>query len=514
MSTAQAVGEPKAFSRKQILTATAGIQIAIMLAALDQTIINPALTAISTDLHAVDHLSWIIVGYFLTSTALTPVYGKLSDIYGRGRLLMVAIVIFVIASALCGAAQTLLQLALLRVLQGVGGGGLIVMAQALIADFISPRERGKYQAYTASTWAFAGIAGPAIGGIFAEHLGWRWIFWINIPLGILALFLTYRVSKQLAKPTARTTSLDLPGAFLLFCGVTLVLLAVSQSATGWTQAMTIEMTAGIAIGVAFVLQERRAADPIIPPRLYQSRVIVWTNIIGFCMSMVQYASLILLPVFFQLIIGVSATTSGFMIIPMLVIIPGASVVAGQIMSRTGKYRGIFPVAFSLMTIAFALLWTMNASSNVWLIECAVLLLGCGYGCCGPVLMTSTQNAAKSGDIGAATSSVTFSRSIGASIGTALFWAILLVPLASSASAAGAQALFHGGHQGMLSLPPDARERIMGLLLDGFHHVYAIAGCIALGTAIFAIFLKEEPLKTAPRTTLVKPAEAVLMEQLE
>jgi EmrB/QacA subfamily drug resistance transporter len=486
-----------------------GIQLSIMLSVLDMTIVNPALTAISTDLHSVDRLSWIIVGYFLTSTAMTPIYGKLSDIYGRRKLIVTAISIFVGASVLCALSQTLLELSIARAIQGIGGGGLIVLAQAMIADYISARDRGTYQAFTSSTWAVSGALGPVIGGVFSDHLGWRYIFWINIPLGLLALFFCLRLRTSFVPP-ARRTGLDLLGAALLTAGVSLVLLVVSQSTAVWTPAMFAEVAAGVVLLGAFVVQERRAADPILPPRLYANSVIVWTNVSGFLLSALQYSSYVLLPVFLQLIIGVSATQSGLMIIPMLVIMPTSSIFVGQYMTRTGKYRAVMPIAFVLTCIAFIMFAWMTPATNLATIEFAMLLLGFGLGMCGPVLMTATQNAAQSGDIGAATSSVTFLRSLGASIGTASFWALLLVPLAS-ASAASAQALFRGGHAGLAGLAEDQRVHVLALLAEGFHHVFALAASVSLASAIFTIFLREEALKTVPRAAVAHAADAVLME---
>jgi MFS family permease len=295
--------------------------------------------------------------------------------------------------------------------------------------------------------------------------------------------------------------LDYAGALLLIAGVALVLLAVSGSTSGWDRQVLVEMASGIVLLVVFVLQEFRAADPIVPPRLYQNRIIVWMNVVGLLLTVVQFGALVLLPVYFQLVIGVPATVSGLMIVPMLLFIPVASVAVGQFMTRTGRYKVVFPIAFSLMTVAFIAFAQMGPATSIALLEVAVSVLGLGVGCCGPVLMAGTQNAARGADIGAATSSITFARSLGASIGTAMFWAILLIPL-TSAALGSTDALFHGGHAGIMALPPAERDRVTELLGDGFRNVFVISAAIAFATAIFALFLKEEPLKTVPRTQLV------------
>jgi EmrB/QacA subfamily drug resistance transporter len=500
-------------SHLKIAGIMAGALLSILLSALDLTIVNPALTAISTDLHSLDHLAWIIVAYFLTSTALAPVYGKLSDIYGRGRMMIISIVIFVAASALCGFAQTLDQLVVFRALQGIGGAGLFVVAQSMIAEVVSPRERGKFQGYVASMWAIAGAAGPPLGGIFVDHLSWRWIFWINVPLGILALFLCRRALIYLAKPNPTKPALDLIGAALLMAGITLVLLPLSQTVTAWTATMIGQLGGGAVLLAAFAFWEMRAADPILPPRLYAKRTIVWTNVIGFMMAFMQYSALVLLPVFFQLVIGMPATQSGLMLVAMLVVMPATSVVIGQIMARTGHYRAIFPVAFALMTIAFLIFAGMDQSANLFLMEVAVILLGCGIGCCGPVLMIATQSAAEARDIGAATSSVTFARSIGSSVGTAAFWSLLLMPL-NAAGIGGAAKMLEGGRAGIASWPAQLHDSVINRLVAGYHNVYLIAAGMSFATVLFALFMQEETLGAAPRAAATSPAAAVLTEEFE
>lgn len=433
---------------------------------------------------------------------MTPIYGKLSDIYGRGRVLISAIVLFVAASVLCAVAHSLAQLVLARALQGIGGGGLIVVAQAMVADFISPRERGRYQAYIASTWAFAGIAGPPLGGLFADHLSWRWIFWINLPLGALALVLCRRAAAKLALPTWARIEIDYAGAALLIPGVSALLIWTSQvqSPAGGAIPLAFALVAGVGLLVAFGFHEMRAKDPLIPPRLFAHRLILFTNAIGFAIATVQFAGLVLLPVFFQIVGGMAAADSGLMLMPMLFGIPVASFTAGQIMGRTGRYKAIIPCALALVTIAFGLFATMTAATPLPAIVCYVALSGLGLGACFPVLTIATQNAAAARDVGAATSSVTFSRSLGGSFGTAVFWSVLIASVAG-ASRGSVQTLFAYGRSGLERLPPGQRDVLLASLTQGFREVFLGAAAVALATFVFALFLVEEPLKSAPRTGL-------------
>ncbi len=461
--------ESAPLDHRAIMTAMAGIMLAILTAALDQTVVTPALTKISSDLHALDRLSWVVVAYFLTATALTPIYGKLGDLYGRGRVMLTAIVIFMVASAACAAAQDLAQLVAARAVQGIGGGGLIVLAQAMVADFISPRERGRYQGYIASMWAFAGIAGPPVGGLLAEHLSWRWIFWINLPLGVLTFVLCRRAAARLRAPSRRRGNIDVAGALLLIVSVSLLVFWTSDTATGpWL------LASGIAVAAAFVWRELHASEPVLPPRLYRNPVIVMTNITGFLISVLQFSALVLIPVYFQLVGGMGVAAGGLMVVPMLAGIPIAATTSGLIMLRTGRYKPIIPIACLLMATAFAFLALNGVGAPLGATILAIGLLGLGVGSSGPVIMTATQNAAESRDVGVATASIGFVRALGASFGTAFFWAVLL--------AAG------GG-------------RIRDAAQPGFHDVFALAAVLALVTAAVALALREEPLKTAPRTRL-------------
>jgi EmrB/QacA subfamily drug resistance transporter len=308
-----------AFSHREVLGILSGVLIGMFLAALDQTIVATALPTIARELNGAEHLSWIVAGYLLTSTASTPVYGKLSDLFGRRALFRFAIVLFVLASALCALAQSMPQLILARALQGLGGGGLITMAQATIADVISPRERGRYQGYISGVWAVASVGGPVLGGFFAEYLSWRWVFWINLPLGLAALGIAHlslrRLPRQrLARP------IDYPGAVLLVGAVTALLLVTSWAGVvaPWTSPTILGLAlAGVALVALFIVQELRAAEPLLPPRLFRDRVVRIANIASFITSMAMFGATVFLPVFLQVVMGISASRSGMLVIPLM-----------------------------------------------------------------------------------------------------------------------------------------------------------------------------------------------------
>jgi EmrB/QacA subfamily drug resistance transporter len=402
-----------------------GVLLAIGLGAVDQSIVTPALPALAHDLSGGAHVAWIVVAYMLTATSATLVYGKLSDIYGRRTLMLIAIAIFAAASILCALAHDLVQLALARALQGLGGGGLFSMAQATIADFVPPRERGRYQGYIAGVWAAAGAAGPPLGGLFVDHLSWRWIFWINLPLAAIAFAIYYRATFVHERHVQRR--IDYAGITLFTGGVTALLLVTSWAGTtyAWLSPQMLGTTAaGCILIAAFVAVERRVSEPILPPRLYRSSTIRVANITGFLLAMQLFAGIILIPVFLQIVMHTDASISGVLLIPYMVGMTVTSWVAADVMRRTGSYRGLMPVSFGVCALSFGLLATMDATTPVWLPAFYGLLLGFGIGTCFPVVNISVQNAAEPRDIGVATSTVVFSRSIGSAFGAAFFWTLL------------------------------------------------------------------------------------------
>ena len=491
------------FSHREILGILGGVMLGMMLAALDQSIVATALPTIAGELKGLEHLSWIVAGYLLTSTASTPIYGKLSDLYGRRLLLQTAIVIFVIASVLCGLAQDMNQLVAARALQGLGGGGLISMAQAVIADVIAPRERGRYQALFSGVWATASVGGPVLGGLFVDYLTWRWVFWINLPIGIAAFVLCRRGLARLATRRA-SRPIDYLGAVLLTVTVTDFLLIATWGGTAfaWTSPTIIALVLGaVPLTAAFIMQELRATEPVLPPRLFANPVIRIANIVSFMVSMGMFGSIVLLPVFLQFVTGVSAGHSGVLLIPLV----GGTVIgafaAGHMMRRTGRYK-LFPLlGLSASTIAFALLATMDASTVPWLAMIYMGLLGTGAGTSMPVMLVAVQNAAEARDIGTATGSVSFFRSLGGSFGAAILWSALLAALGRDLIAAGGgelgTAILRGGPEGASQLSPHDRALLMPALVHSFHFVFVLGAAITAASVAMAFFLKELPLRTTP-----------------
>jgi len=494
--------EARSFSHREILGILSGILLGMMLAALDQSIIATALPAIAGELGGFEHLSWIVAGYLLTATASTPVYGKLSDLYGRRLMLEIAIALFVLASALCGLAQTMPELIAARGLQGLGGGGLISMAQAIIADVIAPRERGRYQAYLSGVWASASVGGPVLGGVFVDYLSWRWAFWINLPVGIAAFVLCRRALAALATRRAQRR-IDYLGAALLVLAVADLLLIFTWGGTsyGWTSPLLVMLMAmAPPLVIAVILQELRAPEPVLPPRLFANSVVRTATLASFVVAMAMFGGIVLLPVFLQLVTGVGAGHSGVLLIPLMAGSVAGAFTSGQMMRRTGRYK-IFPlIGLSAAALAFALLATMSEATAPSLAMAYMGALGIGVGMSMPVMLVAVQNASEPRDIGVATAAVAFFRSLGGSFGAAILWSVFLAALARGLAAGGGGLgieLLRSGPDAAAQLLPSQRALLIPALVRAFHLAFAIAaGITALGVVVSA-FLRELPLRTTP-----------------
>jgi len=418
-------GGENQLTHRQVLIVFSGLMLGMLLAALDQTIVSTALPTIVGDFGGLQHLSWVITAYLLTSTASVPLYGKLSDMYGRKPLFQIAIAVFLIGSFLSGASQSMLQLILFRGVQGLGGGGIMAMAMAIIGDIVSPRERGRYQGYTGGVFAVSSVAGPLLGGIFTDHLSWRWIFYINLPTGILALVVTSVVLKL---PYRRLNHpIDYLGSVLMVAGVSCLLLVASWGGTeyGWTSPTIIGLaTTGIVLIGLFVLQEQRAVEPLLPPRLFGVRIFSVSSLIGLVVGATMFGAIAFLPIYLQVVKGASATSSGLRLIPLMVGLVSTSVASGQIISSTGRYR-VFPIAgMAIVCIGLWLLSRLSRTTGMIEVSAYMLVLGIGVGMVMQVMVLAVQNAVEFRDLGTATAGVNFFRSMGSAFGVAVFGSIL------------------------------------------------------------------------------------------
>jgi EmrB/QacA subfamily drug resistance transporter len=490
--------EGQAFTHREIRHKLSGVLLGMLLAGFDQTIVVTALPAMSSELHGLQHLSWIVTAYLLTSTASTPIYGKISDLYGRPRLYELAIFIFIAASIFCALAQSMAQLIVARALQGIGGGGLVAIAQAIIADAIAPRERGRYQAYLTGVWAVASIGGPVLGGLFVEFLTWRWAFWINLPLGLVAIFVCRGALKRLHFRRA-IRRIDYVGAALLVPAVTVLLLITAWGGTEypWFSPEILGLAAlGLVLIATFILQELAAAEPIIPPRLFANPIIRLNALISLCISMAMFGGIVLLPVFLQLVSKVSAGNSGFLLIPFMGSSMLSSYFAGQALRKNGRYKPSAVFGQATAVVGYLLLMLMTAATPAWLSSIYMFVLGIGIGCVMPMMMISTQNAADPGDIGVATATVSFFRSLGGAFGAAILWSMLLYGFTrqlGGTNVANAGALLRGTGQGMPSL--DAATTTA--LAASFVWVFLVgAGISAVGLGL-TLRLKEIPLRAMP-----------------
>jgi EmrB/QacA subfamily drug resistance transporter len=414
-----------AYSHRQILLILSGLMMGLLLAALDQTIVSTALTTISRDFGRLDLYSWVITAYLLTSTATTPLYGKISDLYGRKRIFEIAIVIFLAGSALSGLSQNMYQLIIFRGVQGLGAGGLMTLAMAILGDVVPPRERGRYQGYFGAVFGISSVLGPLIGGFLVDQASWRWVFYVNIPVGIVALVVINRVLQLDHRP--RKAKVDVLGSVLIVLGVSLFLVAVqnASAAAHITTVSWIYGITGVCLIVVFVWWEGRAPEPIIPLHLFKNRVFTICNALGFITGVVMFGAIIFLPQYFQRVRGVSPTQSGFRLLPLLAGLLLLSITTGRLITTTGRYK-IFVICGTAV-LAVGLFWmtTIGVVTNGWVLAGMLFVVGAGLGMFMQTLIIAVQNAIPWEYMGTGTAAVTFFRSLGGAIGAGVLGAILV-----------------------------------------------------------------------------------------
>jgi EmrB/QacA subfamily drug resistance transporter len=416
---------PSRISHEKVLVVFGGLLLVMLLAALDSTIVATALPTIVRELGGLEHISWVVTAYLLAQTIVTPIYGKLGDLYGRKRVLQVAIIVFLIGSALCGLSQTMTHLILFRVIQGLGGGGLMVTTQAVVGDIIPPRDRGRYQGIFGAAFGVASVAGPLLGGYFTTNLTWRWIFYINLPLGILALGVLAVTLP--AQGSYVRHAVDYIGAALLAASLAAIVLVTDLGGITypWSSPFMIALIVLAMVALfAFITIERRAAEPILPLHLFRIRDVWVSSVVGLIIGFALLGSVTYLPLYLQNVKGLSPTASGLRMVPLMAGTLATSILAGQIVSRTGRYK-IFPIiGTTMVTLALFLISRMTMETSTFTASLYMLLLGLGLGFVMQVLIIAVQNAVDYHDLGVGTSNAILFRSIGGSLGTALLGAVL------------------------------------------------------------------------------------------
>lgn len=492
------------FTHREVLTIISGLMLALFLAALNQTVVATALPRIAADLQGSAHLTWIIAAYLLASTAATPIYGKLSDMYGRRLLLQIALGTFILTSMLCAVAASMPQLILFRALQGLGGGGLTALTLSIVADIMPPRDRGRYQAHLIGVYGFASIIGPALGGFLADTFSWRLVFWINAPIGLLAVLVSHVTLKRLVSRRVGHR-IDYPGAILIVAAICCLLLVTTMGGNDvpWNS----PIIAGL-VGLTIVFfglatwQERRAPEPIISPQFFRIPIFVSMNAAGLCASACMIGCTIFVPIYMQIVHGQQATSSGIMLIPLTAASITGNVISGRVIAKTGRYR-ILPIlgqtlaACGMLALAFA-----PPGAALWLIALTLFVTGMGYGIGAPALSLGVQNAVPQQDVGAATATITAVRSIGGSLGVALLGAVLLAALNSYAaglisgsdSPAGI-ALLRAAADALAMARPGEQELLGMALGSAFQVMFSTGACVNLTAVLLLFFVSEVPLRT-------------------
>ena len=502
MSTA-----PAAFTHRQILIVYSGLMAGMFLSALDQMIVATALPTIVGELGGLDYYSWVVTAYLLSGTITPPIFGKLGDIYGRRIIFQAAVMIFLLGSLMAGLATGMLELVVARGVQGVGAGGLMTLTFAIIGDIVPARQRGRYIGYLGSVWAIASVIGPLTGGFIVDTVSWRWVFLINLPIGAAVLAVIAVVLKLPA--THRPARLDIPGAMLLMSGVSLVLLALVQVEQGGLAASRTAPflgsgAAGVALLGAFVWWEMVAEEPLLPLRLFRGRIFSVCSAMSLAMGATFFGTVVFLPLFLQVVTGVSATHSGLLLLPLTGGIVAGSAGSGRLIAATGRYR-IYPIAGSICTVAgMTLLGVMSGGASRLLIASTMLLAGLGFGMIMQTSLLAVQNAVAHRDLGVGTSTVQFFRLMGGSFGVAILGAIMNLRLATELPArlpAAAVAEVGGEVTQLLqsptaiqALPPEIATAVASALEASIQTIFLIAVPIAVIGLVLAFMLDEIPLR--------------------
>ena len=515
MTSTAAVPQEPAIDQRRLLVIIGALLLGMLLAALDQTIVATALPTIAGDLHGLSDLSWIVTAYILASTASTPLWGKLGDLYGRKIFFQAAIVIFLVGSVLSGLSTSIMMLIAFRAIQGIGGGGLMIGAQAIVGDVVAPRDRGKYQGIFGAVFGVTSVIGPLIGGFFVQNLSWRWVFYVNLPVGAVALVVTAIVLPGTSTRVQHV--IDYLGTILLAAAATSLVLLTTLGGTTyrWASPQVIIMAAaGVVLLVAFVLVERRAAEPVLPLRLFANRVFSVCSAVGFVVGFAMFGAITYLPQYMQVVRGASPTGSGLELLPLMAGLLLTSMLSGIMISRWGRYK-IFPiVGTALMTAGMYLLSLLGVATGTLASSVYMFVLGVGIGAVMQVLVIAVQNVVHYSDLGVATSGVTFFRSIGGSFGTAVFGAIfasqltgnLARYLAGTPIPAGFNASAGASPAVLAKLPPAVHDGYVHAFAASLHTVFLIA--VPISAVAFALtwLLKEVPLRKA--ASVPDPAQVV------
>jgi EmrB/QacA subfamily drug resistance transporter len=502
-------------THRQIMVILSGLMLGMFLSALDQTVVSTAMRVIADELHGQTAQAWVTTAYLVTSTVTTPLYGKLSDLYGRKPFFLFAIVVFVLGSVLCGTSHSIYELAAYRAIQGIGAGGLMSLVFAIVGDIVPPRQRGRYQAYFTSVFATSSVLGPVLGGFFAGQdtlagiAGWRWIFYLNVPIGLLALAVVYR---NLNLPSRRSEHrIDYLGALLLTVGVVpLLLVAEKGREWGWGSGLSLGLLAlgVVALSLFVPRQSRMGEEAILPLRVFRNPIFNVSSLTSFIVGAAMFGGLTSLPLYLQIVRGKSPTQAGLMLVPFMVGIIISSQTSGRIMAKTGHYK-VFPIiGTALMSVAMLLFSTLEFDTPLWHAEVFMVVMGLGLGLSMQTLVISVQNALPPRDMGIATSSVTFFRSMGATFGVAIALAILfgsvLGNIKERAVAAGlptgAMARFTelsslNDTSVIAKLPPAVQKVVLQGFADSMHSVFLAVAFLLIPAFVLTFFIKEVPLRT-------------------